>query len=213
MAQSVGAILLLFAGLAAMEALRRFGRAWPLAAVGCVLLALIAARAANLFDAKALAMGSGLGRRLVDASVKANRTSFGWRLRVEERAAKVALQRPILGWGRWDWWRPATEGERPWGLVSLVLGMYGVVGWALLLGVFVAPILAFLNVGPPGSWVAQNRAPAAALAGALAIIGLDAILNPCFPTPFASVAGGLVGLKGHAEAASAWIRRAQGALR
>ena len=213
MAQSVGAIVLLFAGLATMEALRRFERTWPLAAVGCVLLALIAARAANLFDAKALAMGSGLGRRLVDAQVMAGRHSFGWRLRVEERAARVALQRPVLGRGRWDWWRAGPEGERPWGLVSLVLGMYGVVGWALLLGVFVAPLLAFLGAGPPRSWVAPNRVPAAALAGALAIVGLDAILNPCAPLPFASVAGGLVGLKGHAVAASAWIRRAQGLSR
>jgi hypothetical protein len=209
MAQSVGAVILLFAGLAAMEILRRFEMTWPLAVVGGVLLALVAARAANLFDAKALAMGTGVGRRLVDASVKANRTSFGWRLRVEERAAKVALQRPVLGRGRWDWWRAGLEGERPWGLVSLVLGMYGVVGWVLLLGAFVAPILAFLKVGPTRFWVAPNRAPAAAMAGALSIMGLDAILNPCFVLPFASVAGGLVGLKGHAEAASAWIRRVQ----
>ena len=101
-----------------------------------------------------------------DASLKLDRRSFGWRLRVEERAARVALQRPVLGWARWDWWRLGTEGERPWGLVSLALGMYGVVGWALLLGGFVAPIAAFLGVGPPRSWMEPNRAPAAALAGA-----------------------------------------------
>jgi hypothetical protein len=213
MSQSAGAVFLLVAGISTMEVLMRVGRTWPLAVAGGLLLALLAARAANVFDVKALTMASGLGRRLVDASTRLDRQSFGWRLRVEERAVRVALQKPVLGRGRWDWWRSGPNEERPWGLVSLVLGMYGVVGWSLLLGVFIAPIAAFLRVGSPHLWITPNRAPAAALAGALAIVGLDAILNPCGLLIFASVAGALVGLKGHVEAASAWIRRAQGLLR
>jgi hypothetical protein len=213
MSQSAGAVFLLVAAISTMEILMRVGRTWPLAVAGGLLLALLAARAANVFDVKALTMASGLGRRLVDASTRLDRRSFGWRLRVEERAVRVALQKPVLGRGQWDWWRSGPNGERPWGLVSLVLGMYGVVGWSFLLGVFIAPIAAFLRVGPPHLWITPNRAPAAALAGALAIVGLDAILNPCVLLVFASVAGALVGLKGHVEAASAWIRRAQGLLK
>jgi hypothetical protein len=209
LSQSAGAVFLLLVGLATLEFSRSVERTWPLVAIGVVLLALIGARAANLFDAKALAMKTSLGRRLVDTSLKLDRKSFGWRLRVEERAAKVALQRPVLGWGRWDWWRAGVEGDRPWGLLSLVLGMYGVVGWGLLLGCFVAPIVAFLGTGPSRFWTTPTRASAAALAGALAIVGLDAILNPALFLPFLSVAGGLVGLHAHAKAASAWIRRAQ----
>jgi hypothetical protein len=209
MSQSAGAVFLLVAGIATMEILFRIGRTWPLAVAGALLLALIGARAANLFDAKALAEKTGIGRRLIDASTRLDRRSFGWRLRVEERAAKVALQKPVLGWGRWDWWRSGATEERPWGLVSLVLGMYGVVGWCLLLAVFLAPIAAFFRLGPPHLWITPNRGPAAALAGALAIIGLDAILNGCVVLVFASVAGALIGLKQHADAASAWIRRAQ----
>jgi O-Antigen ligase len=213
LSQSVGAVFLLVAGLVALEIVRRADRTWPLLVPAVVLLALIAARAANLFDAKALAMRTGLGRRLVEASVKLDRQSFGWRLRVEERAARIALERPVFGWGRWDWWRAGIEGERPWGLVSLVLGMYGVVGWLLLLGCFLAPIAAFLNVGPPRFWMTPTRAAAAAMAGSLAIVGLDAILNPAVFLPFVAAAGGLVGLNGHARAASAWIRRAQAGSR
>lgn len=207
LAQSAGAVFLLLAGLAALELVRRGGRTWPLVAVGVVLLALVAARAANLVDAKGLAMRSGLGRRLIDASVKLDRRSFGWRLRVEERAAKVALQRPVLGWGRWDWWRNGAEGKHPWGLISLVLGMDGLVGWALLLGVFLAPMAAFLSLGSPENWTTSTRASAAALAGTLAILGVNAILNPCLFLPVISAAGGLVGLKGHVAAASAWMKR------
>jgi hypothetical protein len=213
MAQSAGAIFLLVAGVATMETLARVGRIWPLAVVGGLLLALVAARAANLFDAKALAMNNPLGRRLVDASTRLDRRSFGWRLRVEERSVRVALQKPVLGRGRWDWWRSGPGEERPWGLVSLVLGMYGIAGWALLLAIFVAPIVAFLRIGPPHLWLAANRATAASLAGALAIVGLDAILNPGVILIFASVAGALVGFKGHVEASKAWIRRAQAAFR
>lgn len=213
LSQSVGAVILLFAGLASMELARRGGRAWPLVAVGVVLLALVAARAANLFDAKALAMRTALGRLVVGTTVRIDRHSFGWRLRVEERAVRVALQRPAFGRGSWDWWRGGTEGERPWGLVTLVLGMYGLAGWIALVGCFLAPIAAFLSLGPPRFWMMPNRAPAAALAGALVVVGLDAILNPCAFLPIVSAAGGLVGLKGHAAAAAAWIRRAQGLLK
>jgi len=213
LSQSAGAVVLLFVGLSTLEVVRRVDRLWPLVVPAVLLLALIAARAANLFDAKALATNTGLGRRLIDTSVKLDRQSFGWRLRVEERSAKIALQRPVLGWARWDWWRMGTEGERPWGLLSLVLGMYGVLGWLLVVGCFVAPLAAFLNLGPPRFWMTPNRASATALAGALAVVGLDAILNPALFLPFLAVAGGLVGLNGHARAASAWIRRAQEVLK
>ena len=213
MSQSAGAVLLLVAGVAGMEVLMRIGRTWPIAVAGALLLALLAGRAANLFNAEALVMKTGLGRRLVDASTRLDRRSVGWRLKVEERAVRVALREPWLGRGRSDWWRAGPEGERPWGLVILTLGMYGVVGWLLLLAVFVAPVAAFLNLGPPHLWITPNRAPAAAMAGALVLLGIDAILNPGFLLVFSSALGGLVGLKGHIEASSAWIRRAQAGYR
>jgi hypothetical protein len=173
----------------------------------------VGARALNLFDAKALAMRSGPGRWLVEGSIKLDRQSFGWRLRVEERAARVALQKPVLGWSRWDWWREASTGERPWGLFSLALGMYGVAGWAALIGLLAPPIAAFLNLGPPRFWINPSRASAAALAWSLALNELDAILNSNFLLFYLAAAGGLVGLPAHAASANAWIRRAQAAFR
>lgn len=207
--QSAGAVALLVAGLAIIEAVRWDDRTWPIVAVGALLLAFVGARAANLFDAKALAMRTSVGRKLVDASVRLDRGSFGWRLRVEERAARLAIRRPLLGWGRWDWWRDATPGERPWGLFSLVLGMGGLLGWSLLIGIFGFPLSAFLNLGPPRFWTMPNRAPAAAMAGLLALNLADAVLNSAFLLPFLAAAGGMVGMKSHAEAASEWLRRAQ----
>ena len=94
-------------------------------------------------------------------------------------------------------------------MFSLVAGMNGLVGLALLVGVLGAPFAAFLNLGPPRFWINPSRAPAAALAWSLALNDLDAILNSNLLLLFLAGAGGLVGLARHAEAASAWIRRAQ----
>jgi hypothetical protein len=210
--QSAGAVVLLVSGLAMLELIWRIDRRWPIV-VGLILpLIFVGARAGNLFDAKSLAMRTSLGRRLVDASIKLDRQSFGWRLRVEERAARVAVQRPWLGWARWDWWRQASPGERPWGLFSLVMGMYGVVGLSLLFGSLALPIGVFLNLGPPRFWINPSRAPAAALAWSLALNDLDAILNSNFLLFYLAAAGGLIGLRYHAVSASAWVRRAQAAF-
>ena len=208
--QSAGAVILLFLGLASIEVVRRVDRRWPIVAVLAIPLLFVGARAAHLFDAKALVMGSSLGRKLAESSIKLDRKSFGWRLQVEERASKLALQRPLMGWARWDWWRDATRGERPWGLFSLSLGAYGVIGWLLLMATFAAPIAAFLNLGPPRFWITSTRASATALAGALALNELDAILNANFLLPMLAASGALVGLRMHAKAASAWVQKVQG---
>jgi hypothetical protein len=93
------------------------------------------------------------------------------------------------------------------------MGMYGVVGWAALIGLLALPIAAFLNLGPPRFWINPARAPAAALAWSLALNELDAILNSNLLLLYLAAAGGLVGLPAHAAAATAWIRRAQAAFR
>jgi hypothetical protein len=211
--QSVGAVILMAAGLGLMELTWRLDRKWPLVLALALPLVFVGVRAANLFDAKALAMRTSLGRRLIQGSIQLDRGSFGWRLRVEERAAKLAIQRPWLGWSRWDWWREGSGKERPWGLFSLVLGMYGGIGWGLLLGSMALPLVAFLNLGPPRFWINPSRASAAALGCSLALNDLDAILNSNYLLLFVAASGGLVGLRDHASKSSAWIGRAQATLR
>ena len=102
LAQSVGAIVLLLIGLAGLECFFRLDRVWPLAVVLVLLLGVVGLRAANVFDTKALVQRSSVGRALIDTSIKMDRQSFGWRLRVEERHGHTALQRPLVGSGRWD---------------------------------------------------------------------------------------------------------------
>ena len=194
LSQSAGAAFLLVAGLASMECLRRFGRVWPLAAVAAVVLLLVAARAANLFDAKALAMSTGLGRRLV------GRLDPG-------RSSVLRLEAPSRGAGGQGGAPEAMAGLGTLGLVAARGGRREALGAG-------QPGLRELRgdrLGPPAGLphgadreIPLPRAapvlggpvdgPGRALAGALIIIGLDAILNPCLFLPFSAVAGGLVGL-------------------
>jgi hypothetical protein len=205
--QSVGANVLMFAVLGIFAAIQRSNRAWPIVAFAVLILGFLVLRATNLVDSKATVQRFAMGRAAIDFLRRTDRASLGWRLRVEERQGRIALQRPWLGWGRWDWWRVGPE--RPWGLFSLTFGSFGLAGLALLNAVFWLPILAFLNLGPPRFWTSPSRAAAAALAASLVLNELDAIFNSNFMLYLTAVAGGLVGLKGHAAAASAWIRRAQ----
>ncbi len=192
LSQSVGAIFLLLAALVVLEATRRLDRAWPLVAALVLVLVFVGIRAVNLVDAKAVAQQTGVGRALIDGMFRAKKRSFGWRLRVEERQTRIALQRPWFGWGRPDWWRP--EPERPWGLFSLVLGMYGLLGLALLLSCLALPLVRFMGQGPPRLWATPSRAPPAALAALLTINVLDAILNSTLLLLVLLAAGGLVGM-------------------
>jgi hypothetical protein len=194
-AQSVGAIILLGVGLAGLLTLRRCNLVWPIIAAMLLVTGLLAVRAANLVDARSLAERSGLGRTLIALSVRLDRKSFGWRLRVEERHARLAMERPWSGWGRWDWWRRQGSEERPWGLFSLVFGMYGAVGLVLLAGILAAPIVHFLRLGPPRLWSDPSRAAAAAMAAALGINALDAILNGPFLVVLMVATGGLAGYR------------------
>lgn len=191
--QSAGAILLLAATIAFLEVLTRVDRRWPVLVVLAGLLGLAGLRAANVIDAKSLAMKTSVGRAFVSASTRLDRSSFGWRLRVEERGAKVALKHPVVGQGRWDWWRQDLQQERPWGLFSLTLGQFGLAGWGLLVLMTVTPVVAFLWIGPPRFW-ASSRGGLAASAGILVVNALDAWLNPCFLLPAGLSMGAIVGL-------------------
>jgi hypothetical protein len=187
--QSMGGIILLVGGLSGMMLVRRCNLIWPILAVMVLVLGFLGVRASNVVDAKALAERVGLG------SVRLKRQSFGWRLRVEEGGTRIALQRPVAGWGRWDWWRRGEGEMRPWGLFTLTLGMYGVVGLVLLIGVFTAPIVHFLRLGPPRLWASPPWASAAAMAAALGVNALDAILNSTFLLAAMAAAGGLAAFR------------------
>jgi hypothetical protein len=190
LAQSVGSVLLMAAGIAMIPLSRsRAGRVAVLA-VGLVVVGWSGLRFAGVVDTRSAVEKSPLARSVRDWLKSIGRGSLGYRLKQNEIHLSRALEKPALGWGRTDWWDPDERG-RPRGLWSIALGAWGFAGLILLAGtVLVPPFLLVLRRGaslgndPPGL-------PSAGLAVVVLLCAADAILNSTFLLPVVAIAGGL----------------------
>jgi hypothetical protein len=119
---------------------------------------------------------------------KIGRGSLGWRLNQDERHMSIALDRPILGYGEWDWWRRGTL--RPWGLWLLGFGMYGILGLLALEALQVLPVIRAI-------WFPLARSDIEylnlrhALAAAILITAVDNLLNSAMILPMLLIVGGM----------------------
>jgi hypothetical protein len=119
---------------------------------------------------------------------KIGRGSLGWRLGQDERHVSIALDRPILGYGEWDWWRRGTL--RPWGLWLLGFGMYGILGLIALEALQVVPVIRAI-------WFPLARSDIEylnlrhALAAAILITAVDNLLNSSMILPLLLIMGGM----------------------
>jgi hypothetical protein len=121
--------------------------------------------------------------------VATGRGSFTWRISQDQKA--IALVKPVVvvGHGRWDWWREL--GTRPWGLALLVIGQFGLLGFALAFGTLLAPAVARLWHAPMSSPWTAGGAPSV-LAVIVILMLLDAGLNSFIFFPALLAAGALV---------------------
>jgi hypothetical protein len=178
--QSVGAILLLFAGIAISATLWKGGSRWVL---GLAVLLLVIGGAAYLsgkLPLRSLAENTSIGRHIVDLVRGLGRGSFTWRIARDQAGLAVLNEQVVLGTGHWDWWR--ESGQRPWSLVLLIIGQFGIVGFLLAFGAFgVACLRAVLN---------HESTTAPAVAIVCMAVG-DALLNSFFFYPAILAAGGL----------------------
>jgi hypothetical protein len=94
------------------------------------IVGLTSLRLANVISLRSLVKHNAAANAGAEFLIKIGRGSFGWRLSQDERHVGVALERPILGSGAWDWWKGSES--RPWGLWLLAFGMYGAVGMVAL---------------------------------------------------------------------------------
>ncbi|MBI1369214.1 MAG: hypothetical protein GC162_11250 [Planctomycetes bacterium] len=189
--QSVGSILLLFAGVIGLSLIARFRARWILAAVIALPILYLGARATGLASVGGKLEHTWIGaqakRVLIDAGLK----SLGWRLKREEEHLKRVWERPLLGWGRSDWWN-RDEAVRPWGMWMLELGTYGIVGLTAWMLIGLVPLGGVIwQCDRPRMRYGANAATIA-LAAVLAINAVDAFLNSTFLVIFIALAGGLV---------------------
>ena len=194
MSQSVGAILLLCAGLALPWVTGRPLKRWVLA----LLLLLMASGGAiylsGVIPLRTIADNTVIGRQVVDIIKSSGRGSFTWRIARDQRALPLIAAHPVLGTARWDWWR--KNGERPWGLALLIFGQFGLIGLMLAFGSLLTPILRAFNI--QWHFRAWRLHPAAPLAMIVLMAVADALLNSFFFYPAILAAGALASDKASA---------------
>jgi O-antigen ligase len=173
MSQSIGAILLLLAGLILFWAIgRRFTR-WALPLIFFLMASGVAIYLSGALPLRAIAQNTVVGRQVVDMVRSTGRGSFTWRIARDQGALRLIDAHPVIGTPRWDWWR--ENGERPWGLAFLVVGQFGLIGLLLAFSCLLIPTLR--NVS--SKWLADSGQldPGAPLAIIVLMSVADALIN------------------------------------
>ena len=186
--KSTGAILLLLVGVGVLECTRRMRT--PVAII--VLLAIPTAYCAAR-------IGGWSGRDLVTMSqgmINEDRAqSLQYRIRNEDMLVAKALERPWLGWGRWNRSRVFDDEGNDIsvtdGLWIIMLGSTGFVGLVAEVLLFALPALALLRRFPGVVWRDPRLAPAVALTVALLLAAVDQLLNAMMTPLLPVVAGAL----------------------
>jgi hypothetical protein len=154
--------------------------------VGIVLFAGL--RLANVIHLRSLVHQNAVAHFMAAFLKKIGRGSFGWRLWQDELHVNIALHKPLLGYGEWDWWRSGNL--RPWGLWLLVFGMYGAFGLLALELLQLIPVIRVV-------WFSMTRSDIEALnlrhalAAVILMSAVDNLLNSSMILPLLIVIGGM----------------------
>jgi hypothetical protein len=186
--QSVGSIVIVVGVLPFLFLGRGYVTRVLTAAVLLAILVLTSLRLANVMSVRALATHDGAAIATAHFLKKIGRNSFGWRLAQDEKHVGVALERPILGSGEWDWWKGSSS--RPWSLWLLAFGMYGVVGLLALQCLQLLPVARFVS-HPIARSETDGSDLRRAMAAVILMSAIDNMLNGSMILPLVLVIGGL----------------------
>jgi hypothetical protein len=187
-AQSIGATLLLGAALLLLLGARTVSIRGVVVASVTLLGLGSAVYVSGVVPVVKIAKETTIGRSIVDAVKQTGRGSFTWRISQDQKLLSDATQRPLVGQGKWDWWRDRQT--RPWGLTMLVLGQFGGIGLGLFLAVFLLPLIAALWRRRTASvWAPESVAVPLALIVGIAL--MDALLNAFLFFPALLLAGSI----------------------
>jgi hypothetical protein len=163
----------------------------PRAVIGLVLLMVLgfmALRLGNVVSLQTLVKQNNVARSAANSLKSIQRGSFGWRLSQDEKYVGLALEKPLLGSGEWDWWKGGAT--RPWGLWLLTFGMYGLAGLIALECIQLVPA-ARIFWSPHSNSDPSILDLRSALAGAILMSAIDNLLNGSMILPLLLVIGGL----------------------
>jgi hypothetical protein len=158
-------------------ALVRLRISWPFVILILMAPTYVALRTSGLWEAQSVVS--------IAASIDELRAeSLQSRISHENSLSQKALQRPILGWGRWgrsrvtdEWGRDVSRTDGMW---IMAFGQQGFLGVVSLLAFYVVPLLRFVRKYPGKEWANSYVGPAAAIA----LVGL---VNLIFNIPNNSV--------------------------
>lgn len=189
--KSVGAIVLLAAGVAAFSGASRTRTRVPLVVLVLIPIVYIGARATGSWSADLLV---DTARHAVGEERAA---SLEFRLANEKALAKRALERPYFGWGGWgrariydEYGRDVSTTDSLW---VIALGNNGVVGLGALLMTFILPVMMSLKRLPVALWMHPRAGAVAALAVIMAMWLNDSLLNAMISPLYPLLAGALAG--------------------
>ncbi len=190
--QSAGSILLLLFLLPLTLLKRRSVLRAFVAALVLGILAVAFFRMTNLVSLRALEQRNGLAHSLSADLTSMGRHSLVWRFARDENHISVALQKPLLGSGQWNWWQNGDS--RPWSLWLLVFGMYGLVGLIAFGTIMLLPVLR--AVWPPaGGNAPLESSLRLAMAALILMVAIDNLLNGAMILPYLLIMGGLAAVQ------------------
>ncbi len=178
--QSIGAMLLLAAGAAALWT----SRLWLMRSVlagGVATMLVGAVYLSGVVPVERLRHSAALAPQNVARFSAVRLKSLLYRVRRDQMAIPILRRAPVAGMGHWDWWRPI--GSHPWGLPLLLAGQFGAVAVLLLLVGLLVPAVSALFRG--------DRAQVACAILVL-MAAADALLNSFIYFPAVLLASALV---------------------
>ncbi|MEZ6188114.1 MAG: O-antigen ligase domain-containing protein [Planctomycetota bacterium] len=188
--KSLGALALTFLGVVALFVSRNLGARWVIVALSLIPPAYYAARISGTWTGEELV-------HTIQQNVSGDRAqSVEFRLENETLLIDRALERPLLGWGRWgramlysESGKKITTADGRW---ILSFGRYGYLGLLSMTLAFLLPVWAWLSTVPPPLLGRHDMAPATGLAVFLTLVSVDSLLN-AMPNPFIPMSAGALG--------------------
>ena len=189
--KSLGALLLLTAGVGTLLAVRHLGTALPLLLLTAIPPTYMTVRSSGNWASESAV------QLVKDVASPERAQSFEFRLVNEDLLVGKALEQPLFGWGGWNRGKVENAAGKTaiadgmWVVVLSRNGLFGLVAFTLL---YLIPVWLFVwRAGPASGWSRPELAGGAALATMLALYSIDNLMNAMF-SPFNVLAmGGLIG--------------------
>jgi hypothetical protein len=187
--KSTGAIALLLAGYAVLEATRWIRRPILILLLATIPAAYAASRISGWSADRFVAA--------VETHVSLDRAqSLQFRIMNEDMLIAKAMRSPWLGWGRFGRSRVYDETGADVvvtdGMWIVILGMNGLIGLLAAWLVLTLPVLALLRIFPARLWHDRRLAAAASLAVCLLIWSIDDLSNAMMAPVYPAMSGAVI---------------------